>query len=122
MLRQLNDLFVTPVYAACDPSQGGLNLKDCLLLNQEGQTVADVYSDPSTLVNIVIRNLFVLAGVFLFFMIIWAGFKFVMNPGNKGIEEAKEIMKAVVMGIVIMFAAYWIMQIIEVITGIDNLI
>ena len=69
---------------SCDSSSSQLNLMDCLILNPEsGETVKDVYKDPAVIVNLIVRNLFVLAGVAIFLMIIYAGFKFAMSPESK---------------------------------------
>lgn len=62
--------------------------------------------------------MFVLGGVILFFMIIFAGFQF-LTQGEKGIEKAKTIITTALMGFGIMFAAYWILRIIKIITGAD---
>lgn len=108
---------------SCDPTSGKLNLVDCLILNPDkGNTVAGVYDTPAVLVNLIVRNLFVFGGAVLFFMIILAGFKFAMSPQSKGKEDAKTIAQGAVVGFLIMFSAYWIIQIIEILTGIGNII
>jgi hypothetical protein len=63
-----------------------------------------------------------LAGIGLFLMLILAGFKFVTSPESAAKGEAKDKIKNAGIGFLIMFSAYWIMQIIEILTGIDNLI
>lgn len=98
----------------CDPSQSGLNLTDCLRL-QGNQTVGSVYDSPAFLVNLIVRNLFIIAGVILFVMIIYAGFQYITNP--KGPDEAKSILTAAAIGLILMFAAYWVLQIVKIITG-----
>lgn len=110
---------------ACDASSS-INLFDCLTLNSnkaEGveNTVREVYGTPAVIVNLVVRNLFVLGGMVLFFMIILAGFKFAMAP-TKAKEDAKKIAEGAGIGFLIMFSAYWVIQIIEILTGIENII
>jgi hypothetical protein len=96
---------------------------DCLILNPEsGETVKDVYKDPAVIVNLIVRNLFVLAGVAIFLMIIYAGFKFAMSPESKDKEDAKSIAQGAGIGFLIMFSAFWIIQIIEIVTGLQNII
>jgi phage shock protein PspC (stress-responsive transcriptional regulator) len=113
---------------SCDPSSGNLNLVDCLILNPDGDgdgvatTVAGVYDTPAVIVNVIVRNLFVFGGMVLFFMIILAGFKFAMSPQSKGKEDAKNIIQGAGIGFLIMFSAYWIIQILEILTGIENII
>jgi len=107
---------------SCDPSKS-LNLVDCLILNpDDGSTVAGVYDTPAVIVNVIVRNLFVFGGMVLFFMIILAGFKFAMSPQSKGKEDAKNIIQGAGIGFLIMFSAYWIIQILEILTGIPNII
>ncbi len=62
-----------------------------------------------------------IAGVILFLLIIFSGYKFIRS-GTKGKDEAKQILTAAVTGYVIMFAAYWIVQILEVVTGAEILL
>ena len=94
----------------------GINLGDELKLGTNNQSVSDVYQTPGDLVNLAVRNLFPAASIILFFMVIYAGFKFLKDE-TKAKEEAKKIMKTAITGFIIMFAAYWIIQIIQVITG-----
>lgn len=104
----------------CNPSSEGVNLLDCLMLNRT-QTVEEVYKEPATLVNVIVSNVFVVAGIILFLMVIFAGFKFAMSPQSAGKEDAKKIIEGVVVGFLVMFSAYWIIQIIEVIIGMEIL-
>ena len=111
---------VPQVYAAnCDSGATGLDLTKCLQLNGT-QTVGDVYGTPAFLINLIVRNLFVIAGVIIFILIIVAGWKY-LTQGSKGPDEAKSIFEAALAGMIIMFAAYWILQIVKVVTGIDNI-
>ena len=109
--------FIPKAYAACVPTQDGVNLSDCVDLGN-GQSIGEVYSNPSVLVNTLVRNLFVFAGIILFFMIMFAGFKFI-SQGTKGKDEAKSILTTAVIGFIIMFAAYWIVQILQILTGMS---
>ncbi len=107
----------------CNPASGELNLVDCLILNPEkGNTVKEVYGTPAVIVNVIVRNLFVLGGIVLFLMIIVAGLKFAMSPESKGKEDAKNIAQGAGIGFLIMFSAYWIIQILEILTGIPDII
>lgn len=110
---------------SCNPDSGDLNLFDCVILNpdaKEGKnTVQEVYKTPAVVVNTVVRNLFVLSGVLLFAAIILAGLKFAMGP-TKAKEESKNIALSAGIGFLIMFSAYWIIQILEILTGIPNII
>lgn len=104
----------------CSPGVGGVPLGSCLKLS-DSQKVQDVYTTPTFLVNLIVDNLFVAAGVVIFFMTLLAGFFFITG-GKKGLEQAKQILLAVIVGFGIMFGAYWIVQIIKTLTGADILL
>jgi len=80
--------------------------------------IKDVYNNPAFLVNLIVRNLFIVGGFIVFALIIIAGFKFIVG-GKKGLEDAKNIATWGLIGFVTMFGAYWIVQIIKLITGAD---
>lgn len=112
---------VPKAYAACDPGKDGLKLTDCFYLNPSTKTtVGSVYGTPTVLINLIVRNLFVLAGIILFLMIIYSGYQFI-SGGAKGHEQAKNTMTTAISGFIVMFAAYWILQIVKVVTGADIL-
>jgi len=103
-------------------SGSGIDLSQVFTLGAGTDTsVASVYSTPSVLINLIVRNLFVVAGIILFITILVVGFKFVAQ-GTKGKDEAKTILTAAVTGFILMFVAYWIVQIIGILTGADIII
>ncbi|OGJ37490.1 MAG: hypothetical protein A2383_00500 [Candidatus Pacebacteria bacterium RIFOXYB1_FULL_39_46] len=102
---------------AQNTGEGDLDLGSSYIL-QGGKPVSEVFSTPADLVNLIVPNLFVIAGVVIMVLIIVIGYKFIAQ-GEKGLQEAQKIASTMVAGLVIMFAAYWILQIIKVITGAD---
>lgn len=108
---------VGKVYAQCDGGAESVNLGDCLKLSN-GVPVSAVYDTPAFLVNLITRNLFVIGGVVIFILIFYAGFKFIQDD-TKGKEEAKKILTATAVGAITMFSAYWILQIVQVLTGVN---
>lgn len=111
-----NTITMFQVYAACDPTQTSVNLGDCLLLGEGQASVASLYQNPAQLVSVIVSNLFVLSGVILFLTIFYSGFKFIQD-GTKGKDEAKTILTTAAIGFIIMFVAYWVVQIIELAIG-----
>lgn len=102
----------------CDNSgKSGLNLIQCFKLNAT-QSVGDVYTQPAVLVNLVVKIIFIVSGIILFFMVIYSGFLFITG-GTKGMEEAQKVMLSAVTGLIIVFCAFWIVQIIKLVTGAD---
>ncbi len=106
--------------ASCDPNKqpgdGGIDL-GCMLKLGNGFAVKDVYTSPSFLVNLIVYNLFVIAGVLLLFFTLYAGYKFI-SGGTKGKDEAKGMIQSALVGFLLMFVAYWIVQIVQLITGV----
>lgn len=117
------DILVPKAYAqetcvgADELGGGGVNLGDVLCLS-DNTPVSAVYTSPAFLVNLIVQNIFVIGGVILFLLIFYAGFKFIQS-GSQGKEEAKKIITTAVAGAVVMFCAYWIVQIVQVVTGVD---
>ena len=95
-----------------------VDLGEKFTLGIGGSPVKDTYSNPSVLVNLITKNLMIVGGIILFFMIILAGFKF-LQDSSKSKEEATKILKTAIIGFIIMFSAFWIVQIIKLITGAD---
>ncbi len=103
----------------CDSTSVGgskaVDLGNCLKLGND-QAVADVYTTPAGLVNLIVRNVFVFAGIIILFLIFYAGFKMI-SGGKKGLDEAKTITVNAVIGLIIMICAYWIVQVVGYLTG-----
>ncbi|MFH2118383.1 MAG: hypothetical protein ABII10_01455 [Candidatus Paceibacterota bacterium] len=95
----------------------GLDLGSSYALGS-GRPVSEVFKTPADLVNLIVPNLFVFAGITVMVLIIVAGYKFIAG-GEKGLQDVQKIAATGAAGLVIMFAAYWILQIIKLITGAD---
>jgi len=108
---------MTPILIAQGTGEAGIDLGESYTLADD-QPVREVFSTPADLVNIIVPNLFVAAGVVVMVLIIVAGYQFIVK-GEKGIEEAKKITTAAAIGLVVMIAAYWVVQIVQTITGAD---
>jgi len=104
------------------PTQAlGFDLGDALKLNPE-QPVKEVFPDLGTLVSTILPNILMIAGVILFFLIIAGGFMVVSSAGNaEKTDKGKQAITGAIIGFVIIFASYWIIQIIEIITGVNIL-
>lgn len=100
---------------ACDPGMGGLVLGNCLRLSNN-TLVSEKYSSLGFIVNLAVRNLFVAAGFILFLLVIYAGYQFITG-GKKGAEAARDMMGKAIAGFLLMFSAYWIVQLVQYLTG-----
>lgn len=82
-------------------------------------TKADQLSTPGGIISEILTYAFPIAGVILFVMLIMAGFKMLTGASNSSsTEEGKKMISTAVIGFIILFAAYWIAQLIEIIFGI----
>ena len=99
----------------CDPTAGGIDLGTCYKLN-DTRNVSDVYNKPAVLINQIITYTFVAAGLIFFFLLIYCGYLYI-SEDSKAVEKAKTLLETAGMGFVLMFSAYWVIQIIQVVTG-----
>ena len=76
-------------------------------------------STPGGIISEILAYSFPIARVILFVMLIMAGFKMLTGASNSSsMEEGKKMISTAVIGFIILFAAYWIAQLIEIIFGI----
>lgn len=85
----------------------------------EGGTCTGGYSSIGAFISSLLPNAFVVAGLILFFLILFAGFTMIMAGGDsEKLSQGKKTLTAALAGFALIFASYWIIKIIEVITGI----
>lgn len=73
------------------------------------------------LVSIVIQAAFAIAGIIFLFLLIGGGISIIAGAGNDNPEQAAKGKKAItsaIVGFLVVFASYWIVQLIEELTGI----
>lgn len=99
-----------------------LNLREAYTIKPGGEPVANVYETPADLINTILPNIFVIVGVLLVIFIFVAGFMMVQNPdSSKVTEESRKKLTYAVLGFLLLFASYWIIQIVELYTGVTIL-
>lgn len=75
-----------------------------------------------TILPNVIQAAFLIIGSVIVIMIIWAGIKFIMSGGDaKQIEGARKIVTYAIIGLVIVFGSYFIINFIAKVTGVTCL-
>ncbi len=82
-----------------------------------GQTVG-----LGNLVSIILSNALLLAGVLMVFFLVVGGIGVISGAGEDNPEKAGKGRQAVtfaLMGFLVIFAAYWIIQVIEQVTGVE---
>lgn len=89
--------------------------------NQSGHFLTKI-TGPSTLVSLFLSNSIIIAGVILLFIIIFAGYGIVGAGGNpQKVAASMKLITYGVAGFLLIFAAYFIVTIIQTLTG-TNLI
>jgi len=87
-----------------------------------GSTFGSPFGTTNTigdLVSLIIKISFVISGLLILFFIIFAGFNIIVGAGSNNPEAAKkgqQAATAAAIGFAIVFMAYWIIRIIELIT------
>ncbi len=77
---------------------------------------------PNGLVSTAIRALLIVAAVVFFFMLVIGGIKWILSGGDKGkTEEARNQITAALVGLVIVFSAWAIAQLINAFFGVNIL-
>lgn len=98
----------------------GFNIGDKLLF--QGSAATTEYSSTSKLINNILPNVYVAAGLIIFFMIVFGGFTIIANAGNKDkVADGSKTITSAIIGLLVLFASYWIIQIIQVVTGVQIL-
>ncbi|OGM28037.1 hypothetical protein A3D00_05455 [Candidatus Woesebacteria bacterium RIFCSPHIGHO2_02_FULL_38_9] len=91
---------------------------------QSGITGIKIFANSSavsTIINLVIPYVFVAAGLLLLLLILYGGFTFITSATNpKGVEQAKSILTAAIVGFVIVFVAYWVVQLVIIALGLST--
>lgn len=88
----------------------------------KGINLLDPNLTIGNLITAVIPYIFVIAGLIFFGLLIWAGFEFLTSAGDpEKVKGAQGKLTGAITGFIIIFAAYWIAQILEVIFGITIL-
>ncbi len=98
----------------------GFNLGDKLIF--QGSSADSTYSSAGDLINAILPNVYVAAGLVLFFMFILGGFSVISGAGDSHkMEEGKKTITFAIMGLLVVFGSYWIIQIVQIVTGLEIL-
>lgn len=87
-------------------------------------TQAPVFSSPGSLLTVLLKNIYMLAGILLFVLLIFGGVSIIMSAGGGDAKKTAQGQKAVtsaLVGFLIIFASYWIIQLVQIITGVSIL-
>jgi hypothetical protein len=87
-------------------------------------SLSGTYSNVGVLITIILKNSLTIAGVILLGLLIFGGITFIMNAGggdSKKADQGKQTITSALIGFAVVFSAYFIIQIIQVLTGLNIL-
>jgi hypothetical protein len=93
-------------------------------LNWGPKTLSQSFATPGAFISLLLKNIFTLAGIILLALLVFGGLTFVIGAGSgdpKKTDQAKSTITNSLIGFLIIFASFFIIQIIEVITGLSIL-
>jgi len=94
------------------------------LKDTKGDSVGAKYTSVGPLISSFLKNSLVIAGVILLGLILFGGVGMITSAGSgdsKKAEQSQKTITSAVIGFLIVFCAYFIIQIIETITGLNIL-
>lgn len=99
-----------------------VNLKDYLFGTDSDMQTIGTYTTDRTLgdyISSVLPTIYIASGLILFLYMVFGGVLIIASSGDsKKTDEGKQVLTNAIIGFGIIFTSYWIIQIIEVITGI----
>lgn len=85
---------------------------------------AKTFPNIGSLVNVLTKNALVFASIIFFIMFIYAGFKYIQAAGKGDpaeVQKATSLIRAAFVGLLLVAGAYFIVYIIQTVTGIKIL-
>jgi hypothetical protein len=82
------------------------------------------YQTLGGFISVILPNVYIIAGIILFGLLLFGGFSIIMGAGQDDPEKVKKGQKALtaaIIGFLTIFASYWIIQIISTLTGLEIL-
>lgn len=74
------------------------------------------------ILSVILKNLYVIAAIILFFFIFAGGLGMVINAGNaEKQKQSSQTLSSAVIGFLILFSSYWLIKLIELVLGIQIL-
>jgi len=81
-----------------------------------------VGANIGTIVSKLVLYIFPFAGLLMLLYLLFGGYKYMLSRGDpKALAEAKGAITTAIIGFVIVFVAFWIVQIIGVILGLNQI-
>lgn len=86
-------------------------------------TASNTYTTPSTLINLILRNVYGLVGLILIALLIYGGFIIISSGSGdpKKTAQGQQLITQALIGFLIVIASYLIVKLIETLTGFSIL-
>jgi hypothetical protein len=89
-----------------------------------GKTVSNTFPTIGSLISVILKNSLTVIGIIMLILLISGGLMFIIGAGSqdsKKSAQAKSLITDAAIGFAVVFLAYFIIQIIQVITGLNIL-
>lgn len=83
-----------------------------------------IFPNVGSLVSVLLSNFYIFAGILLFILLVFGGFGMITGAGGgnpQKAEKGKNAVTTALIGFLIIFLSYWIIKIVETITGVPIL-
>ncbi len=102
-----------------------IGMREVLAYTQDTVSLKDLTPAPNitdlgTLVNIILRNAFTIAGILALILLIFGGFGFIISAGSgdaKGMEKGKQAITGALIGLILIVLSASIVSLVGIITG-----
>lgn len=91
-------------------------------LNSASSNLGDPNSIGANYVSAIISGAISIAGIILLFLLIGGGIAIISGAGKsdpKSVEQGKKAATSALIGFIVVFSAYWIVKLVEQITGLS---
>lgn len=89
-----------------------------------GDKISTQYPTIGSVITFLYRNVFTVVGIVLVALLILGGIQYIMSAGSgdpKKTAQAQTIITDALIGFAVVFLAYFIMQVVEIVTGLTIL-
>ena len=91
-------------------------------LFQGNASAQSAFPNVSTFIATILPNVYVVAGLVLFFLVLLGGFFTITGAGDEEkIKRGHMILTSAILGFAIVFGSFWLIQIIQILTGVPIL-
>lgn len=122
MKKIISSLSLSAAYLSLAPRAFAQTTVDACQTGQFAALCGLSTSNFGAIVNGLVQLVFAVSVIIALFYLIWGGFKWLTSGGDKGaVQQAREHIIAAIIGLVVIFLSYFILNIILGFFGVGNL-